>query len=159
MATFTEAQIRAALRTVIANAAPNAVIFPWWVLGHDPNQWPGVLKPSSGPDVNKVHGYVFTRTLTEAERRNSQCVRRVFTYDIWGFYFYDETSNNSSSSDVRFNAELDAINDSFIAPATLSPELQRVMQEPQFSVDLEVFGGELLHFARGQLIVQQIGTT
>src|SRR5262245_51630521 len=116
MAVYTEAQIRAAIRTVLAAQAPNAVIFPWWVLGYDPNTWPGVLKPSSGPDANKVHGYVFTRTNTEGERRNSQCVRRQFSYDIWGFYFYDELSTNSTSSDVRFNAEIDAINDAFITP-------------------------------------------
>jgi len=156
MPAFTEAQIRAAIRTVIVAQAPNAVVFPWWVLGHDPNQWPGVLKPSSGPDANKVHGYVFTRTQTEGERKNAECVRRDFTYDVWGFYFYDETSTNTDSSDVRFNAELDAIANAFTVAATLPLELRRVQEEPQFRLDLAVFGGELLHYATGRLVVEQI---
>src|SRR5262245_58339484 len=145
--TFTEAQIRAAIRTVLANSAQNAVIFPWWALGHDQNMWPGILKPSSGPDANRVHGYVFTRTQPEGERKSVQCVTRQFAYDVWGFYYYDETSTNASSSDVRFNAELDAITGAFVVPSSLPLELQRVREELQFRIDLALFGGELLHYA------------
>ena len=154
--TFTESQIRAAIKTVLAAAAPNAVIFPWWALGHDPNTWPGILKPSSGPDANKTHGYIFTRINTEGERRNSECVRRRFQYVIWGFYFYDETSTNTDSSDIRFNAELDAINNAFITPSSLPLELRRVQEEPEFKLDLAVLGGETLHYATGRLVVEQI---
>ncbi len=156
MPTYTESQIRAAIRQKIADNAPNAVIFPWWALGHDQNMWPGILKPSSGPDANKVHGYVFTRTQTEGGRKNAQCVRREFTYDVWGFYFYDETSTNTTSSDTRFNAEVDAICDAFINAANLPPELQRVKNEPKFQLSLGIFGGELLHYATGQLVIEQL---
>jgi hypothetical protein len=156
MAAYTDAQIRTAILSVLASAAPNAVIFPWWALGHDPAMWPGILKPSSGPDANKVHGYVLTRTNSEGERRNSECVKRLFNYSIWGFYFYDETSTNANNSDARFNAELDAITNAFIIAASLPAELRRVQEEPQFRVDVDSFGGELLHFASGRLVVEQI---
>jgi hypothetical protein len=157
MPDFTEAQIRAAIRTVLANNAPNAVIFPWWALGHDPNHWPGILKPSTGPDAGKVHGYVFTRTNTEGVRRNSESLRRIFEYAIWGFHFYDETSTNTTSSDVRFNAELDAICQAFVRAANLPPELHHVREdgELEFRIDLQTFGGELLHYATGRLLVEQ----
>src|SRR5262245_9465514 len=158
MPVFTELQIRDAIKTVLAAAAPNAVIFPWWVLGHDPNQWPGVLKPSSGPDAKMVHGYIVTRVNSEGIRRNSQCVRRIFTYAIWGFRYYDATSTNASSSDVVFNAELDAISQAFVIASSLPLELRRVREdgEPQFKLDLAVLGGELLHYATGRLVVEQI---
>src|SRR5262245_27215885 len=155
MPTYTEQQIRAAIRTVIVAQAPDAVVFPWWVLGHDPNQWPGLLKPSSGVDANKAHGYVFTRTQAEGGRKNAHCARRDFTYDIWAFYWYDETSTNTASSDVRFNAELDAIANAFVNAASLPLELQRA-ELPQFRIDLNVFGGELLHYATGRLLVEQV---
>jgi hypothetical protein len=155
MPTFTEAQIREAIRTVLAAAAPNAKIFPWWALGHDPNTWPGILKPETGPDANKVHGYIFTRINTEGDRRNSLSVKREFNYAVWGFHYYDETSTNANSSDVRFNAELDAICQAFEIAASLPEELRRVKEEPQFKLDLAVLGGEPLHYATGRLLVEQ----
>lgn len=155
MPTFTEQQIRAAIETVIINAAPNAVVFPWWSLGHRRDTWPGQLKPLLGPDADKVHGYVITRTATEGERKNPQCVERSFVYDIAAFHFYD-TGNRTANSDYTFNAELDAICDAFIVASSLPQELGRVEEEPQFRIDLGVFGGELLHYATGRLVVRQL---
>jgi len=156
MPTYTEAQIRAAIKTVITTNAPNAVVFAFWVLGHDPNEWPGVLRPPSGVDVDKVHGYIITRTQTDAVRKNPQCVTRTFIYDIWAFYRYDEASTNTTSSDITFNAELDAISQAFVVASTLPAELQRVTEEPEFRIDLDMFGGELLHHAIGRLTVEQL---
>ena len=156
MAAYTDLQIRTAILGVLAAAAPNAIIFPWWALAHDPDTWPAILKPSTGPDAGKTHGYILTRMNSEGTRRNSECVKRLFSYAIWGFYFYDETSNNTTSSDVRFNAELDTITNAFIIAASLPAELRKVQEEPQFKVDLASLGGELLHYATGQLVVEQI---
>lgn len=154
MATYTESQIRAAIKTVIETAAPTSVVFPWWVLGHDQNEWPGLLISSA--DSDRVHGYVITRTGTEGERKNPQCVTRSFSYDIWGFHFYKEDSTSASNSDLTFNTELDAICNAFINAATLPAELQRVEEEPSFRMDLDIFGGELLHYATGRLVVVQL---
>jgi hypothetical protein len=150
---FTEAQIRTAIETVLTANAPNAVVFPWWVLGHDQNMWPGLLKPASGPDVDKVHGYVITREQTDGERKNPQCVTRDFSYAIWGFRFY-ETGTMSANSDLSFNAELDAICNAFVIGSSLPLELGRA-EPPQFRIDLDLFGGELLHYAIGRLVVEQ----
>jgi len=154
MPTYTETQIRAAIAGVITTAAPNAVVFPWWVLGHDSNTWPGVLISSA--DGNKPHGYVITRTNTEGERKNPQCVTRSLTYDIWAFRYYDEGSTSAANSDLVFNTELDAICNAFINAATLPGELQRVEEEPSFRMDLDIFGGELLHYATGRLVIVQL---
>jgi hypothetical protein len=152
---YTEEQIREAIREVLAAAAPKAKIFPWWALGHDPSEWPGILKPETGDDSGKVHGYVFTRINTEGNRTNSERVRREFNYVIWGFHYYDETSRNETSSDSRFNAELDAFCNAFEIATNLPESLRRVQVEPEFNLDLDVFGGETLHFARGRLVVEQ----
>lgn len=156
MPTYTESQIRAAIAQVITAAARNAVVFPWWSLGEDSNDWPGQLKPEGGDDAGKVHGYVITRTSTEGERKNPQCVTRLFSYDVWGFHFYDSESKSASNSDLTFNAELDAICNAFITAENLPAELQRVSEEPSFRLDLDIFGGELLHYATGRLVVTQL---
>src|SRR5687767_2207847 len=116
MATYTEAQIREAIEGVIKQAAPDAVVFPWWNLSGDLNAWPGELGPQTGPDKGKVHGCVISRGRTEPVRggddgRVSTCkVKRGFRYDIVGLHFHD-TGNRMANSDLRFNAELDAICD------------------------------------------------
>jgi hypothetical protein len=85
-------------------------------------------------------------------------VKREFNYAIWGFHYYDETSTNANSSDLRFNAELDAFCDAFEIAASLPPELRRVTEEgePKFKADADSFGGELLHYATGQIVVERI---
>lgn len=155
MPTFTEAQMRTALETVIATAAPKAVVFPWWALGHDQNEWPGMLKPATGLDAGKVHGYVITRTNTEGERKNPQCVTRLFAYDIWGFHF-NETGTRVTNTDQTFSAELDAITSAFINAATLPEAVRQVEEELSFRIDLDIFGGELLHYATGRLVLRQL---
>jgi len=151
MPTYTESQIRTAIETVLNANTTNAVVFPWWVLGDDPNMWPGILKNADG----NVHGYVITRQEMAGERKNPQCVTRSFTYAIWGFYYYT-TGNRMANTDLTFNAELDAICNAFIIASTLPPELQRVEEELDFRIDLDIFGGQLLHYATGRLVVTQL---
>lgn len=159
MATYTEAQIREAIKGVIATAAPNAVVFSWWNLHADMNAWPGKLTPLSGADANKVHGYVITRRRTEPingdfdGRINGCKVRRDFNYSIIGIHFH-ETGNEDSNSDLTFNAELDAICDAFIVASSLPAALSR-SHVPDFNVDLRMIGGAMRHFAVGSLVVEQ----
>ncbi len=149
MPLYTESQIRTAIETVLTANTTNAVIFPWWVLGHDSTRWPALLKNAS----DQVHGYVITREQTEGFRKNPQCVERTFQYAIWGFHFYD-TGTRVSNTDLTFNAELDAINNAFVIASSLPAGLERA-EPPQFRIDLDVFGGELLHYAVGRLTVEQ----
>jgi len=157
MPTYTETQIRAAIETVINANTTGAVVFPWWVLGDDPNMWPGLLR--SAADGDRVHGYVITRrridaTETVFDRKSPQCADTDLDYAIWGFHFYD-TGNRTANTDLTFNAELDAIRNAFTVLNTLPAELQRAGM-PQFDVDLDIFGGELLHYATGRLVVRQL---
>lgn len=159
MATYTEEQIRAAIETVIKTAAPSAVVFPWWCLSGDINTWPGKLIPQSGDDADKVHGYVLTRRRTEPIRggddgRVNACkVRRAFRYDIIGLHYHD-TGNRTANSDLKFNAELDAICDAFVVVSSLPAALAR-SHVPDFNVDLRLIGGALRHIALGSLVVEQ----
>ena len=42
--TYTESNVRSAIESLIQTAAPNAVVFPWWVLGYQRDVWPGLLR-------------------------------------------------------------------------------------------------------------------
>src|SRR5262252_1195894 len=144
MPTYTESQIRTAIETVINANTTNAVVFPWWVLGDNPDLWPAILK--SAGDGDKVHGYVITRQETAGDRKNAQCVTRNFSYAIWGFHWYD-TGTRTSNTDLTFNGELDAICNALVIAASRPAELQLISEELDFRVDLDVFGGQLLHYA------------
>lgn len=160
MSTFTEAQIREAIKEVVEAAAPLAVVFSWWCLRPDPNTWPGILTPTSGADSDKPHGYVITRRRTEPtgggdDGRINVCrVRRLFNYDIIGIHYHD-TGNEDANSDLKFNAELDAICDSFINKENFQDTALARSHVPEFAVDLRMLGGSLKHFALGSLVVEQ----
>ena len=152
--TFTEAQMREDIEGEIIAAAPVAVVFPWWALGGDDRTWPGKL--ISAADGDRVHGYVITRRRTFAERANPACVRRFFTYQIRGLRFY-ETGDREANSDLTYNAELDAICARFANKNTLPKSIKRIVDgsELDFRIDLDVFGGQLLHRSLGEITFEQ----
>lgn len=155
MPTFTESQMRLDIETQIIAAAPLAVVFPWWALGEDESQWPGKLISSA--DGDQVHGYVITRRRAFAERVNPGCVRNFFTYQIRGLRFY-ETGTRTANSDLTYNAELDAICARFANKNTLPTSIKRIVegQELDFRIDLNIFGGQLLHRSIGEITIEQI---
>ena len=148
--TYTESDVRSAIESLIQTAAPNAVVFPWWVLGYQRDVWPGLLR--SDADGGKVHGYVITRSMSDGTETGMRCVRRYWSYEIWGFHYY-ATGNKTSNTDLTFNAEFDAITTAFDDVSTLAASLQR-RQPPKWNVDLGVYGGELLHFAVGTITIE-----
>lgn len=152
---FTEAQMREAIEAEIIAAAPLAVVWPFWALGGDERLWPGKLV--SVADENRVHGYVITRRETRAERAQPNCVRRFFTYQIRGLRWYDEKGTRTANSDLVYNAELDAICARFANKSTLPQAIRRIAEnsELNFTVDLNLYGGELLHRAVGQITIEQ----
>ena len=149
MSTYTDAQIRTAIEGVITTAAPLAVVFPWWALGVKQDMWPGMLRSSA--DSNRVHGYVITRTSDEGREVAMRCVERTWSYDIWGLHYY-QTGTKASNSDLTFQAELDAITTAFDDVANLTAALKR--RSPiRWTIDLNIYGGELMHFAVGQITI------
>src|SRR5262245_7175750 len=137
MPNFTEAQMRTDLENEIKLAAPLSVVFLWWALGGDENQWPAKL--ISAADGDRVHGYVISRSRTFAQRLNPGCVRRFFTYQIRGLRFY-ETGDRTLNSDLTYNAELDAICARFNIKSSLAQSLRRIAEDSEldFSVDLRM---------------------
>lgn len=156
MPTFTEAQMREAIETEIVAAAPLAVVFPWWVLDGEENEWPAKLVSSS--DSDRVHGYVITRRGTRTQRENPNCVRRFFTYQIRGLRYY-ETGTRTSNSDLAYNAELDAICARFANKnrVDLPQAIKRIAADSEldFRADLKIVGGQLLHIALGEITIEQ----
>src|SRR5262245_22810376 len=154
MPTYTEAQMREAIEGEIQAAAPLAVVFPRWALGGDERQWPGKLV--SPADGDRVHGYVITRRRTFGERVNPTCVRRFFTYQIRGLRFY-ETGDRTANSDLAYNAELDTIYARFANKLSLPKSINRVAEggELDFRVDLDLYGGQLLHRSLGEITFEQ----
>lgn len=151
---FTEAQMRAAIEAEIIAAAPLSVVFPWWVLGGDENQWPGKL--ISPFDSDRVHGYVITRRRVFGVRENPNCVRQFFTYQIRGLRFYDD-GNRTANSDLTYNAELDAICARFANKSTLPPAIKRIAEDSEldFRIDLDWYGAQLLHRSIGEITFEQ----
>lgn len=161
--TLTDATIRAAIRDVFNQYAPTCVCFPWHVLGAKRDQWPGKLRSASdaGSDGKpRVHAYVFTRIETAGDWKTGNCARNEFAYEIWGFHYYD-TGTQTANSDLTFNAELDTLrykfNDLNLITADLPTQAETLSERLiplSWRVDTDVFGGELLHFAIGNLIIE-----
>lgn len=147
MSTYSDEDIRTAIAGVITTAAPLAVVFPWWVLGVKQDMWPGMLRSSQ--DSDRVHGYVITRTADEGREVAMRCVERAWSYDIWAIHYY-QTGTSAANTDLTFNEELDTITAAFDNVASLANALKR--RSPiRWTIDLNVYGGELLHFAVGQI--------
>lgn len=141
-------EIRTAIAGVVETAAPNAIVFSWWVLGFDVGQWAGLL--ASADDSNRSHGWVITRKAILREEGPNGVTDRTATYAVWGFHYYT-TGNETANTEDVFQAEVDAVADALVANAVTGVRLEPV-QFP--TIDLGKFGEELLHFARGELVVK-----
>ena len=154
-----DATIRASIAAALAVGAPNAVVYSWWVLGADENEWPGLLRSSNDLDTNgrkRVHGYVITRRESTGEfQGNNRVARRSYQYMIVGFHYYS-TGTSASNSEATFTAEIDAITDELDDKSGLDANLQRI-QPVSWFFDLKPIGGELLHIVRGTLTVEPCG--
>jgi hypothetical protein len=152
--TFTEAQMRADLEGEIKLAAPLAVVFDWWALGGDERQWPGKLV--SPNDQDRVHGYVITPRRTYSVRENPNCVRQFFTYQIRGLHWY-ETGKRDANSDLTHVAELIAISQRFANKSNLPKSIRRIAEDSEldFRIELDIYGGQLLHKSLGEITIEQ----
>lgn len=145
----TDADIREALATTIATAAPLAVVFRWWALGAEVDDWPGMLR--SALDSERTHGYLITRTATTAEDAGVRGTKRTAEYTILGFHYYS-TGTQSANSETTFATEIDTITAALDDKATIDTDLSR--RTPiTWNFDLKSYGGELLHIARGVISI------
>lgn len=146
----TDAEIREAIATTIATAAPLAVVFRWWALGAEVDDWPGMLR--SALDSERAHGYLITRTGSpEADDVGIRGTKRKVEYTILGFHYYS-TGTQSANTETTFAIEIDAITAALDDKATIPSALSN--RTPiTWNFDLKSYGGELLHIARGVISV------
>src|SRR5262249_38161995 len=100
--------------------------------------------------------YVITRRGITTERVNPACVRRYFQYSIRGLHWY-ETGDRTANSDLAYNAELDAIVARFADKTNLPNSIKRIVEDGElsFTIDLNLFGGQLLQRAIGAITIEQ----
>lgn len=151
---MTDEQIRAFLAGRLQTAAPNAVVWPRWVLGYNPAEWLGVMRPSN---ADQAHGWLVTRRRQTVERKGVNQAEYERTYAIWGFRSF-LTGNNTANSEQDFSAEVDAVEAALLPGSrfTINTTTVRV-QSVQFTSDLQEFSGELTHFVRGELTLRWRG--
>lgn len=144
-------QIRTSIAALIQVAVPLSIVFPRWILGYDPAEWPALLRSPS--DGNRAHGWIVTQRNDDGTVKGQRCIDRDYTYAVWGFHYYD-TGNDALNSEDLFSAEREAVVatlDKDLAP--LLPQLS-VRTPVSFQYDLFPFGGELMHVAQGRLVVR-----
>lgn len=151
---MTDEQIRTFLAARVAAADPTAVVWPRWVLGYDVPEWLGVMRPAN-PD--RAHGWLVTRRRQTVERKGVNQVEFTRTYVVWGFRSF-QTGNNTANSEQEFSAALDAVEAALLPGTQFSIAGSTVrVQELTFTSDLQSFGNELAHFARGELVLRWTG--
>lgn len=151
---MTDDQVRSFLASRVQAADPNAVVWPRWVLGYDPREWLGVMRPA-GSDL--AHGWLVTRRRQAVERTGPNQIYSLRTYVVWGFRSF-QTGNNTANSEQEFSAALDAVEAALLPGTQFSIAATTVrVQELSFVSDLQPFGNELAHFARGELSLRWSG--
>lgn len=167
--------IRAAIASIISAADTAAVVLPKFVLDILTGENANLLKPTSGADSGKVHGWMITRGRSENERKGSvrwdandpatsYRIDSVISYRIWFFYRYahgDEAAN-TDSHETFFNLLDDAIEAFALKPrlgiaTTECGAGSHIKQHRELqveNVDIVAMGKEWAHFAECRLDVE-----
>lgn len=145
--------IRVALTTRMQTAAPLAVVWSRWALGYNVAEWLGLMRPENS---NAAHGWLVTRRRQMVERTGVNQAAYTRTYALWGFCSFAQ-GLTGSNSEQGFSAEVDAVEASLL-PGTqllIGGKTVRIVSLELVS-DITAFGGELAHFARGELVVRYL---
>lgn len=168
--------IRAAIASIISAADTAAVVLPKFVLDVLTGENANLLKPTSGADSGKVHGWMITRGRSQNKRvgsvqwdaadpATSYRLDSTISYRIWFFYRYihgDEAAN-TDSHETFFNL-LDDVIEAF----ALKPRLgisttecgggSRIKYHNELQVeedpDIVAMGKDSAHFAACRLEVE-----
>lgn len=168
--------IRQAIAAIISGVDTAAVVFPKFILDVVTGENANLLKPTSGADSGKIHGWMITRGRVGNARQGSvrwdaqdpatsYRLDSTISYSIWFFYRYahgDETANTDSTE--TFFDLLDDVIEAF----ALNPRLNisttecgagshiKHHNELQIENDPDIvsMGGEWAHFAACRLDVE-----
>lgn len=150
-----EIEIRNAIRSAIAAAAPAAKALARDLLNVREGGWLGVLHDAGG----RVRGWMVTQSgasLVEARHGGAEY---ALHFDVWQFFQY-RTGENSSNSEDEFSAEREAVMAVFANPAALPAILAECtpLDFPPGSIGpflAENVKG-IVHLAKGRLSVRKV---
>ena len=143
--------IREAIAAQIQIAAPLAIVWNRWVLGHDPGDWPAVMR--SPNDANRVHGWCLTRRIIPVTGEMSNHVSTKPKYYISAVH-YHEIGTDADNSEDRFQAEIDAVIQQF-AKHDHAAEIIANHEEMQIElIGLQNSGAEYVHWALAGLTLE-----
>lgn len=152
MANDLDKQIRIKIGGVITAAYATAIVYPWNVLSHRLDEWPGLFRMSAGG----THGWIIKRSAAGNEWKQLSGLRdrRKWTYDVWGFYGF-RSGKTSDNSDNEFGEIWDTVYEAIKAKPTLDFEGTVEWHELLQLVNMTTIrtGEETLHFAQGRLAV------
>lgn len=150
----TDTQVRTAIKTIIAAGQTTATIWPYNALSHNLAEWPGMLRATDFATSAKTHGWIIKRASFTSERKNQVLERRVWIYDIWGFYGF-RTGTETDNSDNEWAVIVDAVAAALKAKPTLDlAELEKHDLLQVESITTIDCGEETLHLARCRLTVR-----
>jgi hypothetical protein len=147
---FDDAATRMAIAEVIRGAVGDTpIIYPFWALGFEPADWPGVIRIATG----KAHGYVVRfRGVTAIQGPGTGghiAADQTIAYEVVAVCSYGDGSED------QFAGELLAIAGALRPGAyiTVPPDCSLKTGGMQWNADLYGLGGELCHVAFGALEV------
>lgn len=146
---MTDAEVKTAIKAIIAAACPDAVVWPYNALSHRLAEWPAMFRKTDGT----VEGCVIMRTKISAAWKNGTREKAVWHYTILVFYGF-RTGKENDNSDQEFAVKLDAIRAGFRAEPTLG--INCVERHDLLQVDANTTidcGEETVHLANCGLAV------
>lgn len=143
--------IRNKIKAYILQVDSNAKVYAFDMLSLEPEKWANLFK------VNGItNGWVIKRTSFTSSEVRSSTFADIFTYDVWGFYQFNGTSETDNSDDI-FQDVIDEIVEKFKMNMTLELSCIKEHKVPQFPNITVIASGEdsdeSLHFAQGKLEV------
>lgn len=147
---MTDQEVKDAIKTIIAAACADAVIWPYNALSHQISEWPAMFRRATD---GMVEGWVIMRTRISGEWKNASREKAVWQYTLLGLYGF-RTGDQSSNSDKEFGVKLDAIRAGFRAKPTLDIQCVEKHDLLQIMANTTVdCGEETVHLANCGLAV------
>lgn len=172
----TDYSIRQAIATIITATDTAAVVLPKFVLDVITGENANLLKPTSGADSGKIHGWMITRGRGTNTRQGSvrwdtndpatsYRLDSTISYRLWFFYRYAHGDEGAGTDSTRtFYTLLDDVTEAF----ALNPRLNiattecgagsHIKQHSELQIeddpDIVAMGAEWAHFAACRLEVE-----
>jgi hypothetical protein len=154
---YTEDQAIASLVTLYTEAAPTAVVFPFWALSAEKKKWPAQMVSDAAG--GKTYGYVMTYLgspgIPPSERIHGGVrSQRIWNFEICGLHWHDEETDTGAA----FRTDTRKVRETFDreSSAVLTfPESLKLVDS--FAEDFTVIpvGNVLLHLYVASLSVRQ----